>query len=263
MKILVAYDGSLNSKTALRYGIQRAKEGGGGIIVLHVFNKGLFIDYDASPKAEGMARIESARYVEDARRILEESGKDIASRIIVEEGNPAEETLRYAESENVDLIFSPPGLGAQLKNALCPVSIIPGYVVLPLDNTECSPATLDRMVAEIKATLSKVILLGIVPIHIYNKWEKGELRKVEKETSALMKRVRKFLTEQQIETKEIMRWGYPDEEIAKIADEFPVSFIVMPAKGEEPSELSKAAAILSEKDSGNVGRPPVFLHACE
>ncbi len=261
MKILVAYDGSINSKTALRYGILRTKEAGGEIIVLHVFNSGMFVGYDSSPKAEKMARIESARYVEDARRILEEAAGGIPGRIIVEEGDPSEEILRLAVSEKIDMIFSPPSFKSITKRAPCPVSIIPGYLLLPLDSTEVSAATIARVVKEAQATKSKVLLVGILPIHLYNKWEKGEIREVEKSTSAQMKHVRRLLDELRIETKELMRKGYPDQEIVMVANEYPVSMIIMPVGGDEPSELNKAAAILSEEDPETINKPLLLLHA--
>jgi nucleotide-binding universal stress UspA family protein len=261
MKALVAYDGSLNSKTALRYGIQKVKDSGGELIVLHVFNSSVFIGYDSSPSAEKIARIESARYVEDARNTLERSGPEIRSRIVVEEGNPVDEIVRYATSEHVDIIFSPPGYKAIVKNSPCPVSIMPGYIIVPLDDTDISALTLDRIGKEAKATGSRVILLGIVPVHIYGKWEKQELEKVKRETSVLLKRVKKLLGEKEVETKEIIRSGYPDEEIAKVADDYPVSMIIMPAGANEPSELSKAAAILSDSESGLTNKPLVLVHA--
>ncbi len=261
MKILVAYDGSINSKTALRYGIQKAKDANGEIVVVHVFNSGMFVGYDASPRAEQMARIESARYVEDARRILEEAAHGISSRIIVEEGNPAEEMLRLAISERGDMILCPPAYKSIAKNAPCPVSIIPGYLLLPLDTTEVPVATIARVVREAKATGSKVLLIGIIPVHLYNNWEKEEIKQVERETSARMKHVKKMLDEYKIETRELVRKGYPDQEIVKVATEYTVSMIIMPAGGNEPSELSKAAAILSDKDSETVSKPLVLLHA--
>lgn len=259
MKILVAYDGSINSKTALRYGIQRIAEAGGEIVVLHVFNSAVFIDYDAGPKAEATARIESARHVEDARRILEKEALGVKSRIIVDEGIPVEEIVRRASSESVDMILSPPAYKSLVRNAPCPVSIIPGYLLLPLDGTDVSAFTIDRVVKEAKATNSKVVLIGVIPVNLYSKWEKEEIKKVEKGVSAQMKHVKKVLGELKIETKELMRRGYPDEEIVKVAEEYPVSMIIMPTGGDKPSELSKAAAILSEEQPATANKPLILL----
>ena len=55
MKILTIYDGTLQSKTALTYGINKVRERGGELIVLQVFQSSLFVDYDAGPMAEERA----------------------------------------------------------------------------------------------------------------------------------------------------------------------------------------------------------------
>lgn len=260
MKALVAYDGSINSKTALKRAIKKVNDSGGELLVLHVFDNSIFIDYDAGPGAEKMARIESARHVEEARRILERAG-DVRSRIIVEEGNPADEIIRLAKTESVDIIFTPPKYKSVVKSAPCPVSILPGSILVPLDNTDVPTATIERITEESTSTGSKVILLGIVPIHIYGTWEKSELDKVKRETSALMNRIKKDLNERKVETREIIRFGYPDEEILKAAEENPLFMIIMPAGGDEPSELSKAAVILSDKESGVANKPLVLMRS--
>jgi len=56
MKIMVAYDGTLQAKEALVYGMDKAREKGGEVVALHVFNSGMFVDYDASVDAESLAK---------------------------------------------------------------------------------------------------------------------------------------------------------------------------------------------------------------
>jgi hypothetical protein len=65
------------------------------------------------------------------------------------------------------------------------------------------------------------------------------------------------LQERGVKTRALLRSGYPDEEILKVAEEYRVSLILLPAGGTTPSELSKAAAILTDEP----GRLPwpVFL----
>ena len=46
MKVLVAYDGTLQAKDALKYGVEKVKENGGELVALHVFNSNMFVDYD-------------------------------------------------------------------------------------------------------------------------------------------------------------------------------------------------------------------------
>ena len=67
MKVLVAYDGTLQAKDALRHGVQKVKEVGGEVVALHVFNSNLFVDYDVFG-AEEAARLESMRLAAEAKR---------------------------------------------------------------------------------------------------------------------------------------------------------------------------------------------------
>lgn len=261
IKILVAYDGSLNSQTALKYGIRKVKEVGGSLFALHVFNSSMFIDYGAGPNAEEMARKESSGHVEDAGRIIAETGTEISASLFTAEGNPKEEIVNFARSEMIDLIIAPPRYKAIVKNAPCPVSIIPGNIVLPVDNTDSYLLVLDRVAKEAAATASKVIVLGIIPIHLYSKGEQKEIEALKKETETAVKKVKTLLNKNGIETKEIMRSGYPDEEIVKVADAYPVAMIIVPESGDTPSELAKAANIIID-DSEKL-KKPVLLVASE
>src|SRR5512143_2997402 len=90
MKILIAYDGSINSKTALEYGLAKLRESGGSAVVLHVFHSAMFVDYGAGPNAEALARGEAKRHVEEARRIGQEKGEGLPVRIEEREGVPEE-----------------------------------------------------------------------------------------------------------------------------------------------------------------------------
>lgn len=249
MKALIAYDGTLHSKTALRYGIEKVKEEGGSAIVLHVFNSAMFVDYGAGPSAEAIARAESKRYLEEARGIIREAG-EIMVRLLEKEGNPEEEILQCAVEESADIIFSPPKYASVRKTAPCPVSIVPGNILVPLDTAETSPAALERIVSEARAAASKVIVLGIIPIHIYGREEREALEKVKKETSAAVKALKNRLREHGIEAKEAVLSGYPDEEILKAAEKYEVSMIVVPEEGSTPSEISKAASMITDEPEG-------------
>lgn len=108
MKILVAYDGTMQSKEALAYGIEKAREKGGEMIALHVFNNRMFVDYDATPKAESTARAESARMVEEAKAIIREKGAGVKTSLYVGDGMPEEEVISFARAEHVDTLLCPP-----------------------------------------------------------------------------------------------------------------------------------------------------------
>jgi nucleotide-binding universal stress UspA family protein len=107
MKVLVAYDGTLQAKDALKYGVQKVRENGGELVALHVFNSNMFVDYDVFG-AEEAGRTEAMRFATEAKQILGESGKGINTRVIFAEGDPEEETIGFARENNVDLLLCSP-----------------------------------------------------------------------------------------------------------------------------------------------------------
>ena len=115
MKIMVAYDGTLQSKDALVYGMKKAKEKGGEVVALHVFNGPLFIDYDATPEAETMARAESARFVEEAKTLIREKGQGVKAGLFTGEGNPEEEVIAFAKAQHADVLLCPPRYKSIIK----------------------------------------------------------------------------------------------------------------------------------------------------
>jgi nucleotide-binding universal stress UspA family protein len=108
MKIMVAYDGTLQAKEALVYGIKKVREKGGEVVALHVFNNGMFVDYDASADAETVARQESRRFVEEAKSLLREKGEGVRTSLFTTEGDPEEEVIIFAKERRVDLLLCPP-----------------------------------------------------------------------------------------------------------------------------------------------------------
>jgi len=107
MKIMVAYDGTLQAKEALVYGMEKAREKGGEVVALHVFNNGMFIDYDANVDAEAMARLESARFLEEAKSLIREKGAGVRTSLFTTDGNPEEEVVSFAKEKNVDVLLCP------------------------------------------------------------------------------------------------------------------------------------------------------------
>ncbi len=257
MKILTIFDGTIQSKTALRYGIKKAKEKGGEVVVLHVFQNNLFIDYDAGPKAEEIARTEAKRHLQDAEKIIRDAGQDVSVKIVSVEGDPAEEALRVSAAEHAGLILTSPRYRSIIKKASCPVYVMPGTILVPIGSSDMPLANKEDIIQETKATISKVLLLGIVPVHLYSAGEKAELEQVRKSTTATLKKIKSALTKEGIEVSEVIKSGYPDEEILKAAEEYSVSLIMLPAGGKTPSELTKAAAILL--DEPERVRMPILL----
>src|SRR5512141_936886 len=108
MKIMVAYDGTLQAKEALVYGIEKAKQKGGEVVALHVFNSPMFVDYDATPDAENIARREAAGFVNEAKAIIREKGAGVKVSLFSTEGNPDQEVIGFAKTEKVDVLLCPP-----------------------------------------------------------------------------------------------------------------------------------------------------------
>lgn len=108
MRVLVVYDGTLQSKDALRYGLREARERRGDLIVLQVFDNCAFFDYGAGPRAIERARLESLRYAEEARTLIDEEGCGVRTRVHTEEGDPEEEVIRFASERWIDLLLCPP-----------------------------------------------------------------------------------------------------------------------------------------------------------
>ena len=108
MKIMVAYDGTVQAKDALKYGIGRAREKNAELIVSSVFNTGMFFAYEASLDARDAARNETQRFVSEAEGILREKGAGLKASIVTMEGNPEQEVLAFAKKANVDVLLCPP-----------------------------------------------------------------------------------------------------------------------------------------------------------
>jgi len=247
MKILTVYDGTLNAKKALLYGIVKARSEGGELILLHVFDPDLFIDYDAGPKAEELARAESRRYVEEARKIIAEKGEGLPVRMISVEGDAVRTIRLQVEEEHADLLLLTERYKGVVRNVDCPITMIPGTILVPVDNTGNALANLERINEEVKATGSRVLVLGIVPVHLYSREEKKELERVRKSTDAVVNSLKRALAMKGIEAVSSVVAGYPDEEILKAAEASVASLIILPSGGATPSELTKAAAILLDE----------------
>jgi len=248
MKILVAYDGTLHAKKALKYGIGKLLKDAGEMRVLHVFDSSLFVDYDAGPRVEEMARQESAGHLEDAKTIIRESAAGLSVKVIAEEGNFFRKLSDQVAADRPDLVLAPPRFKEAAASLSCPVIIVPGTILVPMDNAGTSSENISSIVREASAMGSKVLLLGVVPIHLYSREERKELEQMNKDTRSEVKKLKKMLAEQGIEVSESYRAGYPDEEILKEASEHAVSLILLPSGGTTPSELSKAAAILLDEN---------------
>lgn len=257
MNILIAYDGTLNAKSALKYGIGKLKEEGGRATVLHLFHSAMFVDYGAGPNAESMARAEAARHLSEAKKIIEEHGAGSWIKVEEVDGEPEEEVLGFLEDGNFDIVLSPPRYKSLAKTAPCPVVFVPGTILVPVDSTANAGSAIEQIIREASATGSEVVMLGVLPVHMYGTSEKAELKKVETDTRRSMKEIMQQLEARGVKVFEVMRPGYPDEEILKAIEEFAASMVIIPTMDDMPSELNKAASIVLEEAERN--KKPVMV----
>jgi hypothetical protein len=68
----------------------------------------MFIDYDATVDAQGMAKAEAEQFINEAKTIIREKGKGVKASLYSTDGNPAEEMVSFAKSEQVDIMLCPP-----------------------------------------------------------------------------------------------------------------------------------------------------------
>ena len=136
-KILVATDGSDRAYAAVEYALQLAKDAGAEVVGLYV------VDLTSLPPAGEVTVPPSPATVEyEALKLLEvvvKGAKEhgIEANVQVEFGKPAEEIVRKAEREGVDLIvLSSTGKGVDrfllgsvsegvIRRAKCPVLVVP------------------------------------------------------------------------------------------------------------------------------------------
>jgi nucleotide-binding universal stress UspA family protein len=140
---------------------------------------------------------------------------------------------------------------------------MPGIILVPVDSSDALLTDKDRIIEEAKISGSKVLLLGVVPVHLYSAGEKRELEEVRKGTLASIKKVKSALSEQGVDVREEIRSGYPDEEILKAAKDFTASLIMLPSGGKTPSELTKAAAILLDEPERTHTLPIQLMRTAE
>jgi nucleotide-binding universal stress UspA family protein len=107
MKILVAYDGTLSAKDALRHGLKKVQDSGGEIIALQVFNRELLHYYDATPQVEDRLRWDFKVALDEAESIIRSEGNGIKATIVQFDGNPEREILRFVKEEKVDMLLCP------------------------------------------------------------------------------------------------------------------------------------------------------------
>ncbi len=124
MRILAAYDGTLNAKDVLRYGLYRIRKSGGELKVLHMLDSEILKDFEEFEACASLMN-EAARNLEEARKIVDESGKGRQVEFISCKCGLAHELMSYAEEGRFDLILVPQKFAGVARSSLSRVSIVP------------------------------------------------------------------------------------------------------------------------------------------
>lgn len=260
-KYLIIHDGTLSAGKLLRYGLERAVRTGSSVMVLSVFPAPLFSGYEGM-YAEARARREYEASLEEVRALLKTFETRIGVSLYTAEGDPEEAIVSTAEAEEVGTIFLTPRYRRVQRKTSVPVAIVPGTLLLPVDSSSEAMGIVHQVAHEARESGSAVVVLGVVPVHLYSRSEKQVLRTVEEATLGTMNRVLTVLRAEGIEARSVLRSGYPDDEILRAANEFTVSTVIFSGGGVTPSELRKAAhVLLAEREQPHF--PLLFVPSAE
>ena len=124
MKILVAYDGTLNAKDVLRYGLYRARVSGGELKVLHVLDSPSLQDFEGFEAYKALKK-EAEYHLGELNRILDEAGKGRKVELLSCEGGLERELVDVAEQGRFDLILVPERFAGISRQSLTRVSVVP------------------------------------------------------------------------------------------------------------------------------------------
>ncbi|KKG15184.1 universal stress protein [Methanosarcina sp. 2.H.T.1A.6] len=103
--IVIATDGSANTRRAISYGIEIAKLSGATVHALHVVNTSSTISENWTAGKETIYKImrcDGEKVVSKIKQIGEDSGVEV--REVLLDGCPSDEIIYFAENNNVDLI---------------------------------------------------------------------------------------------------------------------------------------------------------------
>ncbi|AKB18050.1 MULTISPECIES: universal stress protein [unclassified Methanosarcina] len=103
--IVIATDGSANTRRAISYGIELAKLSGATVHALHVVNTSSTISENWTAGKEIIYKImmgDGEKAVSEVKEIGEEAGVEV--RTVLLDGYPSDEIINFAEYNNVDLI---------------------------------------------------------------------------------------------------------------------------------------------------------------
>lgn len=146
-KILIATDGSANTRRAVKYGIELARVAGADVCAVYVLDTSVFASMPMDAAWESMYELlraegnEALKYVEDKGG---QSGVSVES--VVLDGHPAHEIVDYANENEIDLIV----MGTLGKTGLD--RILLGSVASTVAHTSTIPVMIIRGTGDEDAT---------------------------------------------------------------------------------------------------------------
>jgi nucleotide-binding universal stress UspA family protein len=103
--IVIATDGSENSRKAISYGIEIAKISGATVYAVHVVDTlSVVSDIWTAGKdlIHDMMIRDGKKILSETKKIIEDSGVEVKDVLL--NGHPGEEIIRFTENNNIDLI---------------------------------------------------------------------------------------------------------------------------------------------------------------
>ena len=239
-RILVPTDFTSNSRQALPYAVNLARNFGAKITLIHVVRAAR-----SSDRGEANTLPENSRHDEEAEKDLallaeHELEREICGGVLVMRGGPPDEIDRVAAKLRVDLIVTATHacLGIEhfafgstaegiIHNAPCPVLVVPeplvhvrfpgddcGFkrILVPVRLTMRRSPALDYAVALARHCHSEIMLLNTMTPDRTRNRPPGAIRIVDK-----LERLRQRLTNAGIRTATAVSCGTPFREIAELA----------------------------------------------
>src|SRR5512141_401234 len=122
MKVMVAYNGSAESQAALVYGVKKADETGGELIVFDILRRTYLFDSDNESPFREDACQGPLRVKKDT--LTHRSGRKILTTFVLAFIDTFDDILRYASKAQADLVVLPPDFEELLGKACCLVDIV-------------------------------------------------------------------------------------------------------------------------------------------
>ena len=103
--IVIATDGSENSRKAVSYGLKIAKISGATVYIIHVVDMSSIVSDTWTAGKEMIYELmvnDGKKILSEAKKITEDSG--VEAKDVLLYGHPGEEIIKFAENNNIDLI---------------------------------------------------------------------------------------------------------------------------------------------------------------